>query len=412
MRTIRKERTLASPAVSSRARLIQASPIRKLTPLADAAKKRGIEVFHLNIGQPDIPTPSDYWDAMTRRIPQVLAYGPSVGIPELRTGICSYYRRAGIEVQPSNVMITSGGSEAVIFAMMAVCDDGGEIVCFEPFYTNYNGFATMAGVKLVPVSSRVEDGFHLPPDEAIERVICDRTRAILICNPNNPTGTVLTAEELDRLAGICTRRNLFLLADEVYRDFTFDGRVHRSTLELAGMEDRVIVMDSISKRFSSCGARLGNIVCRNAEAMDGMGRFGQARLCPPTLAQYGAAYMYENLHEDYFADVARTYQNRRDLLVSELEGVEGVFFLKPEGAFYATIRIPVDDSDRFAAWMLDGFSFDRMTTMVAPAAGFYATPGLGTDEIRIAYVLKEDNMRTALAVLREGLKAYPGRKVR
>lgn len=412
MRTIRKERTLASPAVSSRARLIQASPIRKLTPLADAAKKRGIEVFHLNIGQPDIPTPSDYWDAMSRRTPQVLAYGPSVGIPELRQGICSYYRRAGIDVQPAHVMVTSGGSEAVIFAMMAVCDDGGEVVCFEPFYTNYNGFATMAGVKLVPVSSRVEDGFHLPPDEAIEKVINDRTRAILICNPNNPTGTVLTAGELDRLAGICTRRNLFLLADEVYRDFTFDGRVHKSTLELAGMEDRVIVMDSISKRFSSCGARLGNIVCRNAEAMDGMGRFGQARLCPPTLAQYGAAYMYENLHEEYFADVARTYQNRRDVLVSELEGVEGVFFLKPEGAFYATIRIPVDDSDRFAAWMLDEFSFDRMTTMVAPAAGFYATPGLGTDEIRIAYVLKEDNMRTALAVLREGLKAYPGRKVR
>jgi aspartate aminotransferase len=401
---------LSSPAVSRRAQEIQASPIRKLNPLADAAKKRGIEVFHLNIGQPDIPTPPDYWDAMKSRIPQVLAYGPSVGIPELRQAICGYYSRAGIAVEPSQVMITAGGSEAVIFAMMAICDDGDEIVCFEPFYTNYNGFATMAGVKLVPVRSRVEDGFHLPPDSAIEAVINDRTRAILICNPNNPTGTVLTPEELDRLAGLCTRRNLFLLADEVYRDFTFDGRTHKSVLTLDGIADRVIVMDSISKRFSSCGARLGNLVTRNREVMDGMGKFGQARLCPPTLAQYGAAYMYEHLTEEYFADIARTYQSRRDVLVKDLEGVEGVFFLKPEGAFYATLRIPVDDSDKFAAWMLEHFNSNGKTTMVAPAAGFYATPGLGTNEVRIAYVLKEDRMKTALAVLREGFAAYPGRK--
>lgn len=400
---------MSSPSISNRARLIQASPIRKLNPLADAARKRGTEVFHLNIGQPDIPTPPDYWEALRSRIPQVLAYGPSSGIPELREAICGYYGRAGIEVLPRQVMITAGGSEAVIFAMMVTCDDGGEIICFEPFYTNYNGFATMAGVTLVPVSSRVEDGFHLPPDDAIERVITDRTRGILICNPNNPTGTVLTPQELDRLAGICSRRNLFLLADEVYRDFTFDGRVHKSVLELEGIQDRVIVMDSISKRFSSCGARLGNIITMNDEVMDGMGKFGQARLCPPTLAQYGAAYMYEHLTEDYFAEVSRTYEARRDVLTAELEGVEGVFFLKPEGAFYATIRIPVDDSDKFAAWMLNDFSSNGMTTMVAPAAGFYATPGLGTNEIRIAYVLNENNMRKALAVLREGLKAYPGR---
>ncbi len=400
---------MSQPSVSSRARLIQASPIRKLNPLADAAKRRGTEVFHLNIGQPDIHTPADYWEAVKSRVPQVLAYGPSTGIPELREAIARYYGRAGIEVAPSQVMITTGGSEAVIFAMMVTCDEGDEVVCFEPFYTNYNGFATMAGVRLVPVASRVEDGFHLPPDEAIEPQIGSRTKAVLICNPNNPTGTVLTPEELDRLAALCSRHGLFLLADEVYRDFTFDGRRHRSVLEIPSISDRVIVMDSISKRFSSCGARLGNILARNPEALAGLDKFCQARLCPPTLAQYGAAYMYERLTSEYFDGISRTYQSRRDVLVEELEKVPGVFFLKPEGAFYATIRIPVDDADRFAAWMLSDFSLDGMTTMVAPAAGFYATPGLGTNEVRIAYVLNESNMRKALKVLGAGLKAYPGR---
>lgn len=400
---------MSSPSASRRAREIQASPIRKLNPLADAAKKRGVKVFHLNIGQPDIPTPAAYWDAMKGRIPQVLAYGPSPGIPELREAICKYYARAGTEVLPSQVMITTGGSEAVIFAMMAACDEGDEVIVFEPFYTNYNGFATMAGITLVPVTSSVCNGFHLPGDDVVESRITPRTRAVLICNPNNPTGTVLDRNELERLAALCGRRGLLLLADEVYRDFTFDGRRHFSVLELPGVQDRVIVMDSISKRFSSCGARLGNVICRNADLMDGMMKFGQARLCPPTMAQYGAAWMYEHLPEGYFREVSDTYQRRRDVLVSELEGVEGVFFLKPEGAFYATIRIPVDDGDRFAAWMLSDFSKDGMTTMVAPAAGFYATPGLGLDEARIAYVLNEADMVKALSVLRAGLEAYPGR---
>lgn len=400
---------MSSPSASRRAREIQASPIRKLNPLADAAKKRGVKVFHLNIGQPDIPTPAAYWDAMKGRIPQVLAYGPSPGIPELREAICGYYSRAGIEVSPSQTMITTGGSEAVIFSMMAACDEGDEVIVFEPFYTNYNGFATMAGITLVPVTSSVCNGFHLPDDEVVESRITPRTRAVLICNPNNPTGTVLDRTELERLAALCGRRGLFLLADEVYRDFAFDGRRHFSVLELPGVQDRVIVMDSISKRFSSCGARLGNVICRNAELMDGIMKFGQARLCPPTMAQYGAAWMYDHLPEGYFREVSDTYQRRRDVLVAELEGVEGVFFLKPEGAFYATIRIPVDDGDRFAAWMLSDFSKDGMTTMVAPAAGFYATPGLGLDEARIAYVLNEADMVKALSVLRAGLEAYPGR---
>jgi len=401
---------VSSPTPSKRAKIIQASPIRKLNPLADAAKKRGIEVFHLNIGQPDIPTPPDYWEAMKSRIPEVLAYGPSQGIPELRAAISGYYTRLGLDILPSQVMITTGGSEAVIFAMMVTCDDGDDILCFEPFYTNYNGFATMAGVNLVPIISRVEDGFHLPPDELILSALTPRTKAILICNPNNPTGTVLREDEVRRLAGICESRGLFLLADEVYRDFTFDGRTHFSVLELPSIADRAIVMDSISKRFSSCGARLGNVIARNEEVMEGLNRFGQARLCPPTLAQYGAAYMYEHLSAEYFKLVSDTYESRRNVLVEQLEGTPGVFFLKPEGAFYATMRIPVDDGDSFASWMLRDFSTGGRTTMVAPAAGFYATEGLGRDEIRIAYVLKEERMMTALSVLREGLAKYPGRK--
>jgi len=401
---------VSSPTPSKRAKIIQASPIRKLNPLADAAKKRGIEVFHLNIGQPDIPTPPDYWEAMKSRIPEVLAYGPSQGIPELRAAISAYYKRLGLDILPSQVMITTGGSEAVIFAMMVTCDDGDDILCFEPFYTNYNGFATMAGVNLVPIISRVEDGFHLPPDELILSALTPRTKAILICNPNNPTGTVLREDEVRRLAGICESRGLFLLADEVYRDFTFDGRTHFSVLELPSIADRAIVMDSISKRFSSCGARLGNVIARNEEVMEGLNRFGQARLCPPTLAQYGAAYMYEHLSAEYFKLVSDTYESRRNVLVEQLEGTPGVFFLKPEGAFYATMRIPVDDGDSFASWMLRDFSTGGRTTMVAPAAGFYATEGLGRDEIRIAYVLKEERMMTALSVLREGLAKYPGRK--
>lgn len=398
------------PASSRRARLIQASPIRKLNPLADAAKKSGIKVYHLNIGQPDIPTPADYWEAMKSRIPEVLAYGPSQGIPELREAICAYYDRLGTVITPDQVMITTGGSEAVIFAMMAVCDEGDEVICFEPFYTNYNGFATMAGITLVPVRSRVEEGFHLPADDEIESRFTKRTKAVLICNPNNPTGTVLEAGELERLARLVERHNLFLLADEVYRDFTFDGRRHASALDLENIPEQVVVMDSISKRFSSCGARLGNIICRNAEVMEGILKFGQARLCPPTMAQYGAAYMYEKLDEGYFRRVSDTYQTRRDVLVEELEGVDGVFFLKPEGAFYATIRIPVKDADDFAAWMLTGFNVDGRTTMVAPAAGFYATPGLGLDEVRIAYVLNEDDMRASLDIVKKGLAVYPGRK--
>lgn len=393
-------------SVSSRAAGIQESPIRKLAPLAEIATKKGVGIYHLNIGQPDIPTPMEYWDAVRSRMDTVLAYGPSIGLPILREAIASYYARSDIEISPEEIMITTGGSEAVIFAMMATCDHGDEIICFEPFYTNYNGFATLAGVKLVPVTSRVENGFHLPPEEEITSKITERTRAILICNPNNPTGTVLTDAELNTLAKITDTFGLYLLADEVYRDFTFDHRSHTSILELPGLEDRAVVMDSISKRFSSCGARLGNLITRNRELMGAFVKFGQARLCPPTMAQYGAAEMYRALTSDYYDALVCEYQSRRDLLVKEFHGTVGIFFLKPEGAFYATIRLPLDDTDHFAAWMLTDFSVDGWTTMVAPAAGFYATPGLGKDEIRIAYVLEGDKMRRALDILKSGLIEY------
>lgn len=385
---------------------MQASPIRKLVPLANEAKARGVDVYHLNIGQPDIPTPPDYWKSIKQNCPEVLAYGPSQGLDVLRDAISGYYDRSGISVHRNETLITTGGSEAVFFAFMITCDPGDEVVCFEPFYTNYNGFAAMAGVKLVPVTSSVEQGFHLPPVEEIQAKINKRTRAILICTPNNPTGTVLSREELQVLSELVRKNDLFLLSDEVYRDFVFDGGTHTSTLELPEIADRVIVMDSISKRFSSCGARLGNLISRNKDVMAMALKLGQARLCPPTMAQHGAAWVYEHLTEEYYAGVRETYQNRRDLLMRELGGFKGVFFLKPEGAFYATIKLPVEDAEKFASWMLTDFNVNGETTMVAPAAGFYATPGLGTDQIRIAYVLTDEKMKKALNVLKEGLKVY------
>ncbi len=392
--------------VSMRCKAMQASPIRKLVPLANGAKARGVHVYHLNIGQPDIPTPPDYWNSMKENLPEVLAYGPSQGLDILRDAISLYYERDGIKVGRDEILITTGGSEAVFFAFMITCDPGDEVICFEPFYTNYNGFAAMAGVRLVPVTSNVEDGFHLPPAAEIQAKITDRTRAILICTPNNPTGTVLSGDELKTLSEIVRKNDLFLLSDEVYRDFVFDGGTHFSTLEIPEIADRVIVMDSISKRFSSCGARLGDLISRNEDVMAMALKLGQARLCPPTMAQYGAAWIYQHLDDSYYSGVLETYQNRRDLLVQELSGIDGVFFLKPEGAFYATIKLPVTDAEKFASWMLTDFSFAGETTMVAPAAGFYATAGLGVDQIRIAYVLSDDKMRKALNVLKEGLKVY------
>lgn len=395
--------------ISFRAREVQASPIRKLAPLADEAAQRGISIYYLNIGQPDIPTPPAYWKEVQARQPTVLAYGPSSGLPELREEISQYYKRDGISIDAEQVLITTGASEGLVLAMIAVADPGEEIICFEPFYTNFASFAAQAVVRMRPVTTSAKNGFHLPDSAEIEKRITKKTRAILICSPNNPTGTILGREEIERLAKIVLKHDLFLITDETYRDIIFDGHEHVSTLEFPEMAGHAIVVDSISKRFSACGARLGNIVTRNPDVISCLIKFAQARLCPPTMAQYGAAAIYRTCGSDYFHEQARTYQRRRDVLHDCLCDQPGVFFLKPEGAFYAEIQIPVDDSDRFAAWMLTDFSDNKETTVVAPGAGFYITPGLGKNEIRIAFVIEENKLVRALDILKKGLRAYPGR---
>ncbi|UCF70813.1 MAG: pyridoxal phosphate-dependent aminotransferase [candidate division WOR-3 bacterium] len=395
------------PKLSERAYAMPFSPIRKLSPLADDASKRGIHVYHLNIGQPDIQTPREMFDAIATYREKVLSYGPSGGLLELRLAVADYYRRVGIDIDLDSVWITTGGSEAILFAMMSVCDPGDEIIVFEPFYTNYNGLATMAQVKLVPLLTKVENGFHLPTQKQIEDKITRKTRAILINTPNNPTGTVLTEEEMYILYRICKKKGLFLLSDEVYREFVYDGRVQTSALSLPEIEDRVIVLDSISKRFSACGARVGCLINRNRKVMDEVIKFGQARLCPPTIEQVGAIAAYKNF-DRYIKPVIVEYERRRDFLFDGLQRIEGVYGHKPEGAFYTVLRLPVRNADRFCHWLLADFHHEKKTVMLAPADGFYHSANKGTNEIRIAYVLNEVDLKEALNVLRVALRAYKG----
>jgi len=382
------------------------SAIRKLAPYAEEAKKRGTKVFHLNIGQPDIETPVEIFAAISQFRGKVLSYGPSGGMLDLRVAVVDYHRQLGFDLDIDNVWITTGGSEAIIFAMMTVCDPGDEIIVFEPFYTNYNGFAVMSQVKLVPITTSVEHGFHLPDKETIEGKISDRTRAILINTPNNPTGTVLTEEEMFIVNGLCKKYGLFLLSDEVYREFVYDGVHQVSALSLSEIKDQVIVMDSISKRFSACGARVGSIISSNKMLMDRILKFGQARLCPPTLEQVGAIAAYKNI-EKYIRPMIDEYENRRDVLFQGLRSIPGVVCHKPEGAFYTVTRLPVNDTDSFCRWLLTDFESDKKTVMLAPANGFYATSGKGMDEVRIAYVLKEPDLREAIEVLKKALNNYP-----
>lgn len=392
--------------VSRRARAMQESPIRKLAPLSVAAKKRGVHVYHLNIGQPDLPTPPEFLHAVASFSQPVLEYGPSDGLPALKEAVCQYFSRFGIDLRPNEVLITTGGSEAILFAFNTVADEGEEIVVPEPFYTNYNGYAQMANLRLVPIRTHAEDGFHLPPDEVLEKAISPRTRAFLVCSPNNPTGTVLTREELERVAGLCEKHDLFLIADEVYKEFTYDGRVHTSALELPGMESRAIVVDSISKRFSACGARVGALITRNPQVMAACLKLGQARLCPPTLEQLGAVAAYQ-LGEDYFTAVREEYQRRRDVLYERLTAAPGIVLRKPRGAFYMIVKMEgIEDADEFAAWLLRDFSLKGETVMVAPASGFYATPGAGKDEVRIAYVLETPKLERAAEIFLTGLEQY------
>jgi len=392
--------------ISDRAVAIQESPIRKLAPLAADARARGLSIYNLNIGQPDVATPPEFLQAIAGFKDRVLAYGPSDGLPELREAMTDYFARYEIALEPRDILITNGGSEAILFAFNVVADDGEEIIIPEPFYTNYNGYAAMANLKIVPVRAHAEDGFHLPPVEAIEAAITPRTRAILVCSPNNPTGTVLAWEELERLAELAQRHDLFLIADEVYKEFTYDGRRHRSVLELPDVRERVIVVDSISKRFSACGARVGAVISRNPEVMAAVLKFGQARLCPPTLEQLGAVAAYR-LDERYFEGVRTEYQRRRDVLFAALTRDPGIVLRRPRGAFYMIVKMRgIEDSDAFAEWLLTDHTVDGHTVLVAPAGGFYATPGAGTDEVRMAYVLEAEKLERAAAVFLAGLECY------
>lgn len=392
-------------AISRRAELMPASPIRKLAPLAEAAKARGIKVYHLNIGQPDIETPACMRQRLHQLEAKVLEYSPSTGTPEFIRSLQRYYeRRVGISLETSQILATTGGSEAILFAFMACANEGDAVMVVEPFYANYLAFATMAGLDVVPVTSRGRDGFHLPDRHVWERALTDRTRAVILCNPNNPTGTVYSRDELEMVASFCRDHGLFLISDEVYREFVYDGRKVMSALELGNADDFVIVVDSLSKRYSACGIRLGSLVTRNRDVYDACLRMAQGRLSPPGIAQF-IAVGAESLGEEYTRDIVSEYQRRRDVLFEGLTAIPGVFLLKPEGAFYCVARLPVDDADEFAAWLLRDFQHQGETIMVAPGSGFYASP-LGKSEVRIAYVLKEGDLRRSVELLKLALARF------
>ena len=383
------------------------SPIRKLVPFAENAKKRGINVIHLNIGQPDIKTPQQALDAVKNNNLSVLEYSRTEGSEEFRTKITKYYEKYDIHVSATDLIVTTGGSEALSFAMNTIADTNDEIIIPEPFYANYNGFATACGVTVVPVVSKLEDNFALPPIEEFEKLITPRTKAILICNPGNPTGYLYSKEEIEKLAVLVKKHNIFLVADEVYREFTYDDKTHTSILKEEGLEEHAIVIDSVSKRYSMCGARIGYLVSKNKDFIATAMKFAQARLSPPTYAQIASEAALET-PDSYFADVKTEYVARRNILIAELEKIEGIKIAKPQGAFYCIAELPIKDADHFAQWLLEDFNMDNETVMVAPAAGFYATEGLGKNQIRIAYVLDQESLKRAVRILKEALKSYKG----
>lgn len=393
--------------VSARGLAVPASPIRNLVPLGDEARRRGVRVLHLNIGQPDIETPAPMRERLLRLQDTVYAYTPSGGTHEFLEALLGYYERMGLKLGLGEVIATTGGSEAILFALNICADQGDEVLVVEPFYTNYAAFAAMAGVRLVPLTARGEDGFHLPPRDAWERALGSRTRAVILCNPNNPTGTVYTREELEAVARFCRDHGLFLICDEVYREFAYDGRQVSSVLSLPGYDDLVVMVDSLSKRYSACGIRLGCLVTRNREVWSAALRMAQARLSPPGLAQVAAAALGE-VSAEYTRAVVAEYQARRDLLFEAVSAIPGAFLRKPEGAFYFVARLPVLDAEDFARWLLTDFQHEGATVMVAPARGFYATPGLGTNEVRLAYVLCQEDLRRAVRAIGAGLEAYRG----
>ncbi|MBP5333565.1 MAG: pyridoxal phosphate-dependent aminotransferase [Bacteroidales bacterium] len=392
------------PQISSRGREMPSSPIRKLAPFADAAKKEGVKVYHLNIGQPDLPTPQQGLDALKTITRRTLEYSPSDGILPLREKFCGYYRKFGIELSPSDIIVTTGGSEAVLLSFLACLNQGDEIIMVEPGYANYISFAKTAGVVVKTVTSKIEDGFALPPVEHFEDVITPRTKAILLCNPSNPTGYVYTPEELQKIKEIVLRHDLFLLSDEVYREFVYSGRPYVSALSL-GIEDNVIVIDSVSKRYSECGIRVGMVVTKNRAVHDTIMKYCQARLSPPLVGQIVAEASIEGT-EEYSRECFLEYKARRDFFIEGLRKIPGVVSPMPEGAFYTVASLPVDDAEDFCKWCLTDFRLNGETLMMAPAAGFYSTPGLGRNQVRMAYVLKKEDLQRCLNILRAALEAY------
>jgi aspartate aminotransferase len=396
------------PSISEKGRMMPASPIRKLVPFAEEAKRKGIKVYHLNIGQPDIPTPQVALDAIRNLDVKVIEYSHSAGNESYRRKLAGYYRSIGINVDHTQLLVTTGGSEAILFALMTCLNPGDEVITPEPFYANYNGFATTAGVKIVPVTSYIDHDFALPPIEEIEKKITPLTKGIIVCNPNNPTGYLYSKTELLQLREIVSKHDLYLFSDEAYREFCYDGNEHFSAMKLEGIDNNVVMLDSVSKRYSECGIRIGALVTRNSDVLSTALRFAQARLSPPGLGQI-AAEASIGTPPEYFSEVNREYTGRRNFMVDALNRMPGVYCPSPKGAFYTVVRLPVDDSDKFARWLLEEFSFNNQTVMVAPGSGFYSNPSSGKNEVRIAYVLKTEDLRNAMNVLAEALKAYPGR---
>ena len=396
------------PILSEKAILMPASPIRKLVPYSEKAKIQGITVYHLNIGQPDIETPEVALNAVKNLDRKVIEYSHSAGFESYRNALSAYYVKNGIRVSPEDIIITTGGSEALIFGFMTTCNPGDEVIIPEPFYANYNGFAVTAGINVVPVTATIESGFALPPITEIEKKITSKTKGIVICNPGNPTGYLYSKEELEQLRDLVKKHDLFLFADEVYREFCYDGAVPFSVMNLDGIENNVIMIDSVSKRYSMCGARIGALISKNKEVMAAALKFGQARLSPPTIDQIAAEAALKT-PQSYFDNVVREYVQRRNIMIQGLNSIPGVFCPNPSGAFYCVAKFPVDDAEKFCQWLLEDFSYEGQTVMMAPANGFYATKGAGLQEARIAYVLNQEDLKNAVICLEKALEVYPGR---
>jgi aspartate aminotransferase len=396
------------PHISEKGKQMPASPIRKLVPYAEEAKRRGVKVYHLNIGNPDLPTPALAIDAIKHLGMSTIQYGHSAGDEVLRNKMAKYYHHVGIEVDSSDILVTTGGSEALLFGLMSCMNTDEEAIVPEPFYANYYGFSLTAGMRIVPVTSTIEQGFALPRIEEFEKLITPNTKAIIICNPNNPTGYLYSKKELEILSDIVKKYDLFLFSDEVYREFCYEGKQHFSAMNLKGIEDHVVLVDSMSKRFSACGIRVGALVSRNKEVISTALKFAQQRLCPPVLGQLAAEAALDS-NDEYYQSIKDEYARRRNFLVTAMNKMPGVLCPNPEGAFYVIARLPVDNAETFAQWLLSDFSYENQTVMVAPASGFYSTPGHGTNEVRLAYVINVDDLKNAMTCLAEALKVYPGR---